>query len=310
MTDRPLQANTEFVFDDEPLESILYDDPGGGPSSARLFASAENFVSVILQAFERGEADEGLQGMAELFTRGDPVSTSNLIRFAVLIGSFIPHVPRPIVKDRGVPFGALLECLFAAGLEADEDMLVQRSGTLLYRYFEGCGRYADAARVVGTLLERAKGRGNRSDEAVLTNNLGYEHLLSGEWEHAESCFARAIALFADDHAGIERLNARLNHLLARCGRSCGAPPERFERKLFRFQAALGKDWRRRKALIPLARIAERRGDLETAIRLARRAVEASEGIPTLHALDDKECLERLEAVKASSVGEPFAVSKK
>jgi len=299
MTDRPPPANTGFVFDDEPLESILYDDPGAGsgPTPAGRFASAEPFVSAILQAFERGEVDEGLHGMAELLARGDPVNASNLIRFAVLIGSFIPNVPCPIVRDRGVPYEALLDHLFAAGLACDEDTLVERPGTLLYRYFEGCGRYADAARVVGTLLERAKVKNNRSDEAVLTNNLGYDHLLARDWEHAEVCFARAITLFADDHSAFERVNARLNHLLARYERAGGDPPGRFERKLNRFQAALGKDWRRRKALIPLARIAERRGKLDMAIRYARQAVEASQGIPTRHLHDDQEYLERLEKMK-------------
>jgi tetratricopeptide (TPR) repeat protein len=215
----------------------------------------------------------------------------------MLIGSFIPNVPCPIVQDRGVPYEALLEHLFAAGLACQEDTLVERSGTLLYRFFEGCGRYADAARVVGTLLGRAKKKNNRSDEAVLTNNLGYDHLLARDWERAEACFARAISLFADDHSGFERVNARLNHLLSRYERAGGDPPERFERKLHRFQAALGKDWRRRKALIPLARIAERRGNLEMAIRYARQAVEASQGIPTRHLNDDQEFLAHLEGIR-------------
>jgi tetratricopeptide (TPR) repeat protein len=301
MTDRPPPANTGFVFDDEPLENILYDDSGAGPTPAGLFASAEPFVSAILQAFERGKADEGLHGMAELLARGDPVSTSNLIRFTVLIGSLVPSVPYPIVQYRRVSFDPLLEHLVAAGLACDEDTLVQRTGTLLYRYYEGCGRYGDAARVVGDLLERAKRKGHRSDEAVLTNNLGYDYLMARDWERAEGCFGRAITLFADDRNGFERANARLNHLLARYERAGGAPPERFEKKLYRSMADLGKDWRRRKALIPLARIAERRGNLEMAIRYARQAVEASEGIPTRHLLDDQSYLERLEGIR---IGDP------
>jgi tetratricopeptide (TPR) repeat protein len=299
MTDRPPQANSGFFFDDEPLESILYDDTGvgAGPSAAGLFASAEPFVSAIFQAFERGDMEEGLHGMAELLARGDPVRVSNLIRFAVLMGSFIPSMPCPIVQDRDVSFGSLLDHLLAAGLAWDDDTLVQRAGTLLYRYYEGCGRYGDAAGVVGDLLERAKKQGNRSDEAVLTNNLGYDHLLARDWKRAEACFSRAITLFADDHNSFERANARLNHLVARYEQAGGAPPGRFEKKLYRFMADLGKDWRRRKALIPLARIAERRGNLEMAIRYTRQAVEASDGIPTRHLLDDKGYLEHLERVR-------------
>jgi len=297
MTDRPPPADMGFVFDDEPMESILYDDFGTGPSPAGLFASSGVFVSAIIQAFERGAVDEGLHEMAELFARGDPVSASDLFRFAMLFGSLVPSVPYPIVQDRGVPYDPLLEHLFSAGLACDEDTLVQRTGTLLYRYYEGCGRYGDAARVVGDLLERAKRKCNRSDEAVLTNNLGYDYLMGRDWEQAEECFARAITLFADDRSGFERANARLNHLLARYERAGGAPPERFAKKLYRFMAALGKDWRRRKALIPLGQIAERRGNLEMAIRYARQAVEASEGIPTRHLLDDQSYLEHLEGMR-------------
>ena len=184
MTVRPLPANTGFVFDDEPLESILYDDPGAGagPTPAGLFASSEPFVSKILQAFEREEVDEGLHGMAELFACGDPVSASNLNRFAVLIGSFIPSVPCPIVQDRGVPYGALLEHLFAAGLACDGENLVQRAGTLLYRLFEGCGRYGDAARVVGTLLDWSNQRGKSTRLSIGSlANLAHHggHILTG-----------------------------------------------------------------------------------------------------------------------------------
>lgn len=299
MSDRPPPTNTGFFFDDETLESILYDGPGAGagPSPAGLFGSTEPIVSTILHAFGRGETGEGLHGMAELLAGCNPVRVTNLIRFTSLLESLIPGVPRPIVQDRDVSYGSLLDHLLAAGLAWDDDTLVQRAGTLLYRYYEGCGRYGDAARVVGNLLERAKGRGDRSNEAVLTNNLGYDYLLARDWERAEGCFARAIALFADDCSGFERANARLNHLLARYERAGGSPPGRFEKKLHRFMSALGKDWRRRKALIPLARIAERRGDLEMAIRYARQAVEASQGVPTRHLNDDQEFLEHLEGIR-------------
>ncbi len=297
MAERIPPAPEGFVFDDEPLECILYDMPGAGPTPAGMFASVEPFVAAIEDAFDRGDQDEGLRIMARLLCGGDSVSIPDMIRFAFRIGSLIPQIPCPDVREGAVPYDELLEPLFAAGLACDASILAERAGTSLYRYYEGCGRYADAARVVGVLLERANSKGNRTDEAIYTNNLGYDHLMAGDYARAETLFERGAALFAECGLDVESRNVRMNLLHARFEQAGAESYERFEDELNRFLADYGKDPRRRKALVLLARISERRGDPEAAARLVRQAMDANEGIPTRLRLDDLEYLERLEGMK-------------
>jgi tetratricopeptide (TPR) repeat protein len=298
----PKSAFPAFVFDDEPLESILYGEPGTGPTPACLFAPAEPFVSAIMEAFVQGNVEEALRRMAELLASGDPVSISDLIGFTLLIGSFIPQVPCPIVEDRGISYDTLLEPLFTAGVGRNNSILVEKAGTALHRYYEGRGRFTDAMRIVGVLLEKARETGNRHDEPVFLNNLGYDYLLEGDFDRAMACFQSALNLFPRHGSYLERMNARLNMLLALYECSGGRYNRSFERRASRLLSSLGNDWRRRKALILLARIAEGSGDLEKAAQLVRQAVDASEGIPTKHRLEDLAYLERLEGARRENGG--------
>lgn len=285
----------DLVFDDQPVESILYDKPCASPTPASLFATTAPTVSAIVRGLHEGAVEEPLRRLGELLARGDPVKSNDLCRVAGPIRGLLPQVPCPIVENRGLPYGALLQPIFSASLEYDEDELVAATGMTLYRYYEGVRRYADGVRVIAALLERAKKKLHLIDEAVFTNNLGYEHFLDRDWERAEPCFVRAIELFTQADATFDRNNSRLNLLACRYERSDGQTVEGFEPEVSQLQALLAPNWLQRKALILLARISERRGDLKAAIRFTRKAVKACKDVPTWLRLEDQEYLKRLTA---------------
>jgi len=104
-------------------------------------------------------------------------------------------------------------------------------------------------------------------------------------------------LFTQEGNTVEATNVRVNLLTCRYERSSGQPSRRLKRELSNLVESFRGDWRRRKVLVLLARSAERRGDLPTAIDLARQAVDAPENQPTRHRLDDQAYLRLLEGLQ-------------
>jgi hypothetical protein len=287
---------SELLFDDAPLESILYDVPGTGPTPASLFLASNARMAAAVEAFRQSDVDGGFAHMRTMVAGDEPLSTRAIFTCVGLIGSRVPMIPYPILPEDGQPYDAILEPLLVASLAYDDDVAAD-VGQALYRFYEGCDRFADAARVVGVLLERARRTGKSADEALLTNNLGYEHLLAREWARAEPLFARAAELFAEERLEVEVTNVRANLLVCRFEQSGGPPSRRLERELSQFLKSIRYDWRRRKVLGLLARCAECRGDLPAAIDRARQAVEAAANRPTRHRLDDQAYLRHLEELQ-------------
>jgi len=279
----------DLVFDDQPIESILYDEPGAGPSSASLFSATAPQVSAIIRALDEGAVEEPLRRLASLLARGDLMSQDLLGETARRILALLPQVPCPIIKHRRIPYRELLQPIFAAALAHGARELMEAAGTTLYRFCEAMGRYRDAIDVIATMLERAKG--NLPNQAVLTNNLGYDYFLDRDWERAAACFERAVELFTRANDTLNRNNSRLNLLC--CRYEQGQTVEGLEREVSELRALLAPSWLQRKALILLARVAEQRGDPKAAIGLVERALAACKKVPSRHRLEDRAYLRRL-----------------
>jgi hypothetical protein len=301
----PIDSATEkpsngLVFDDEQIESLLYGKPGSGPTSASIYATAQNAVALVRQALERADIAEALHLIADFLKGDDPMTEDALSLFVHVARENIPQVPCPIVKDYGVAYEAILEPIFAFSKEHKMGAMLETAATPLYRWYEATGRYQEAARVISVLLELAKQQGNRADEAVFTNNHGYEYLLAADWLTAEPYFVGAAALFNQLGYRTDLANAHVNQLLCRYELNGCEVYDGLEAELQDILNVLKYDWRRRKPLLLMARIAERRGVLGKAIDLAREAVKASIDVPTLLHVQDQAYLNKLEAMLPDS----------
>ena len=177
------------------------------------------------------------------------------------------------------------------------DQLQNTFNNILYRWYENIERYDDAANVVAQLLERAQQREDQNDVAVLTNNLGYEYLLSHRWELAAPYFHRAASLFERLGKSCEVLNMRSNSIICEVethGIECLALKRKELIELARVMRKK-QDWRARKPLILLARLNEHVGNYQKAIVYARLAVNVGKGIPSRHHLEDKVYLSELQS---------------
>jgi hypothetical protein len=277
-----------LAFDDEPLDNLLHSLPGPGPTPASPFAASATALTAIRQAADEvHDTAQALRLAAAVFADGGAVPASALEEFVTLLRPIIPILPRAIVVDHGLAYESILEPCFRIAATGGHQSLMEISGMLLYRWYESGARYAPARRIITELLVRARQRRDLLEAAVLTNNLGYEYLLEADCPRAEPWFVRAGALFAASGYPSEVANAAANRLLCEYAMDPDSSRERCEGQARELLAILNHDWRRRKLLILLARIEERRGHFEAALALAEEAVKASEGVASQHRLEDQ-----------------------
>jgi hypothetical protein len=266
------------------------------PTPMRSSEGVDAIVAPIARAISARAPREALRLMRTLLAGAEPLAPSACRYCADLIGGFVPSVPVPVLRRGGATAGPVLAALFECAARHRDHSLEQRVGLLLCRVHEARARYERAGQVIERMLARAREEDNRRDIAVLTNNLGYEYLLMGQWQTAEGFFERAIAFFEDCGGQHDVINARANLLESRFARTrpeCWNALLPMLRDVNRALMANG-DWRVRKTLRLLARFAEHRGRRLAARGWARRALAASEGIPTQLREWDRAYLQTLE----------------
>lgn len=290
-------AASAILFDDEPLEAILYGVASTGPSSADLFVAAEQTLSAAHAALEQDDLSGALRLLAQLLESDSPVTDEVLLSIAGFVRQLVPDAPCPLIEDQGVAYGRILKPCFDAGIARGNNALMNSAGTRLYRWYEAVGRYEAAADVVRRLLEDALRRRDNHAQAQLTNNLGYEYLLRQRWEEAAPYFQRSTALFEGLGQAVEVANGHANSFLCQAGLKGPKHLALRQGELKDLATTLRRqhDWRARKPLGLIARIEEGKGNCRKAVLYARAAAIAGREVPSRHHLEDQEYLAGLEA---------------
>jgi len=220
-------------------------------------------VAPIAEAIAARRPRQALARMRTLVAETDSISPS-VCRYCVgIINLFVPNYPVPALRRGGATAGPVLATLFESDACQNDTMLQELVGMLLYRFHEADARYDRAVPVIERLLERARDLGDDRDIAMYTNNLGYEHLLSGQWLVAENLFEQAIELFEQIGAQSDVLNGHANLLECRFSR---LPPEHWNTLVPTLKSVnrallADTDWRARKTLRLLASSRARRDGL-------------------------------------------------
>ncbi len=288
-------ALEHLVFDDEPLEAILYGAPSPGASRADIYAAAQNKSLLIDEAIANDDHHRSLAHIVDLLEAKKPAPIDTLFKIVVYLDQFIPEYPCPIVEEHGVVYDQILKPCFDWGYEYQNDNLINSSGTKLYRWYEGFGFYEQAADIVSALLELLP-PGELSDRnALLINNLGYEFMLDQKWQDAIPYFNRSAEIYEQLGNHTEAANIHANKLLCEFGVHGGEYLVREKKLLHKLAKILNRnfDWRIRKILGLLARMYEFEGKNKYAFKYARLAVEAGKEIPSRHHLSDRAYLTKL-----------------
>lgn len=292
----PLETPATLLFDDEPLESVLYGAPSAGSSPTDCFSLAEPALLAIEQSREQQAIETGLQGMATLLGSSLPIQQAVLADWLGLIRSFMPmDVPCPIITHQGMALEQVLKVCFELGRHyPTSQMLMESAGNLLHRYYEGTGRYLDAIALLRQ-LHKAKQRKGDTLSAVDNNNLGFDYLLAGHWEQAMNYFWLAIAQFTAQQQMHEVANAQANLLYCEVEMNGLAWLMTQQRALLDLVKQLRYEWRVRKPLLLFARLCEWQGEYRRAIRHAQLAVAAGRQVPSQLHRHDQAYLTALQA---------------
>jgi tetratricopeptide (TPR) repeat protein len=184
--------------------------------------------------------------------------------------------------------------------DKQEKDLVKKCGTLLYRLSEHYGRYSQAREILNRLIDIHRGEGDLHGHGVVANNCAFEYLLEGRYQEAMPGFEEAARLFEDARDPLQSANARANWWI--CRYECGNLPEisTIEAKLKELADLLSGSgyWQARKPLVLLARLAEKRQEINEAIGFMKRAIQAGTGSGTRYPNEDAEYLHRLESRQA------------
>ena len=285
----------EIVFDDEPLETVLYGQHGGGKTPASLFGRAREFVSWVREAHRAGDMGTVIDICKVLAARDTSISLGMGSELAHILTEIVPQCPNPVLRYDLAPLCPLLEKIWELALKTENIALQERIAVPSYRCHEHYGQFAEAQRVLRWILEISRRTGNRRDEAIYLNNLGFEYLLEGRYRKALHDFDEAAHLFEAIDDSTQHANSRANYWTCKFESSELDATDQVEKELRGLAKTLSrwKTWQARKPMVVLARIAEQRGDLEDAIRWQEKAIKACEGSGTRYPETDAEYLQRL-----------------
>src|SRR5262245_48590661 len=88
----------ELVFDDEPLEAVLYGEAARGPSPANLHAPARELLA-RLGADPTKVSESTLQTILRFLDEGHPVSDALFRSLVQVAAALLPRWPRPASPD-------------------------------------------------------------------------------------------------------------------------------------------------------------------------------------------------------------------
>lgn len=284
-----------LVFDDEPLDHILYAEGNTGPTPAGMYARAGELLAEIRRHRADGDIEAVTHGLAMLAAEECPISTGTYAELAGLMMQLVPQIPVPILKFDLRPLRPLLERIWSIACTCNDNALLKKSAAPLYRWYEHHMFYEEARRVLSGLLEVLAREGNRPEEAVVINNLAFEYLLEGRYQEAIPGFERAAVIFEEVGEYAQSANSRANYWTCRFDRGESISFEEAEPELYRLSEVLGRAcfWQVRKPLVLLARLAELRGEIPKAVDLARQAVAAGERSGTRYPEIDSAYLQKL-----------------
>jgi tetratricopeptide (TPR) repeat protein len=284
-----------LAFDDESLESILYGAKQPGPTPASLYSQGLEFTRRFVSAHHHGNVERMTAAAKDFAGEKIPLSIGCCHDLSQAFWILVPHHPCPVIEIDLLPFGPLLEEVWAVAQHAKDKGLQLSAGDSLYHWYEQHGRYEEARRILARLIEMARNDADRNNEALNLNNFAFEYLLEKKWEEAAPLFEKAAEIFKEVRQDYQHANSRCNYWICRF-ECCGLPQmEEAEEELQAHAKTLASSnsWHSRKPFILLAKLNESRDNIEKAIALTRKAIRASRSSKTRYTEEDTEYIERL-----------------
>lgn len=289
-----------LAFDDEPIDAVLYDVASPGPSPADYYGLSDRTLKSILSAVEQGATPAAIRLAAAMGEEEVPLSARSCQELLKLLAPLFPLPPGQMVEHDLSGLGGLLRRIWDLATERADEKLKKEAGILLERWYERHERYGEARRIIVKLVSLWRKEGDSEDAAGLINNYGFTFWLEGNLRKAAPIFRRAAELFARTGQMARQANARANYWMCRIDSNGLDDLEALEEELERLALHLrgSSYWQERKVCLLRAKLAERIGELDAAIRHLEKAIQLTRGKRSVYTQMDTDYLRRLRLLRS------------
>jgi len=228
----------------------------------------------------------------EILSEPLKVSEKIYLELNEYLSELIPDFPKAILKYDTRNCGEIIEKIWRF---AENKGLEKKFGTNIFRWYDHYGHYSKAREVLQKLIKIAIKNKDRRSEALHTNNLGFEYMLEEKWEEGASLFKKAADIFSEEKDEFQYWNARANYLICQIEKDNIDDIESMEKEIELIKKNLTKvgDFRTRKPYILLAKLEQRKGNIEKAISFVEEAISSAKNSQTTYTEEDKEYLNKL-----------------
>lgn len=230
--------------------------------------------------------------VSEILTEPLKVQEKIYLELNGYLSELIPDFPKAILEYDTHNFGEIIEKIWRF---AKNKGLEKKFGTNIFRWYEHYHHYSKAREVLEELIKIAIKNKNRRDEAVHINNLAFEYMLEEKWEEGAPLFEKAADIFLEEKDEFQYWNSKANYLLCQIESNNIDDIKRMEKEIELIKKNLTKigDWRTRKPYILLAKLEEKKGNIERAISFVEEAISSAQNSQTTFSEEDREYLNKL-----------------
>jgi hypothetical protein len=263
-----------LIYDDEPLDDLLYNQASSCPSEVSIFDQAKK----ILRYMPDGKLDvsqDALECYVAFLETGQALSRKMFVLLEAGAASFLPQWPKPMPPETSVAVGPLLEHLWMRASDWGDMALITAVGSSLWQWYEYNNRYGDARTILGKLESYVANTGNRGSLPNIINNYAFQLQKEKNWKEAAVHYERAATLAAELEMTSDYANSRANYWTSRYEMEGQSIADLIVPELHRLGAILHEaGWLagERKTLVWLARILADGGNAKDGVPLLKKAI--------------------------------------
>lgn len=249
-------------------------------------------MDVIRDLFQNKAIPAFSEKVSELLKGPQKLSKNIYFELNEYLRELIPNFPKPDLKYDIRNFSEIIENIW---IFAGNYGLEERFGVIVYRWYEHNGNYPKAREILQNLIDIAEKNNDILKKGMYTNDFAFEYLLEQNWKEAAKKFKEAEELFRGKDE-ILFYNAKANHWTCKIENNDIDNIEAIEQELKSILEKLrlsNSPWHVRKPYILLAKLEERKGNIEKAIEHVEKALSLTQTSTTLYPEEDRKYLNKL-----------------
>lgn len=263
----------ELYFDDVPYESFVYSKKKRKPTLANYYLKTDEEFEKIENIIMKSSKKEIISKITNFVQENKDLSIYAMSQVFYYLVEFIPLYPCPNLKYDIKPLKDTISMIWQHSCKnMDKSDLILKTD-YFYRFFEHIGEYNTAIKIIKKIL---KIEDKYYNQGILLNNLGFEYFLQQNFKKGKLFFKKAMKVFRECNNENQYYNSFCNYMFCELGLNNIEVLTKNKREIAKAYKFLKNeaDYQKRKPLILLAKIEEKRNNYKSAIILVEKALKA------------------------------------